>query len=109
MLRVRSEGVYYDCLILAVDFLSGYTMTFPMTLSGLTGAKAAKRMFTEWVRVFGIPSLVTTDNRPHIVGTWWNTICSLSGVRRAYCHAYHHQENGTAEGTGKSSRIGWAE
>ena len=26
MLRVRSEGVYYDCLILAVDLLSGYTM-----------------------------------------------------------------------------------
>ena len=25
MLRVRSEGVYCDCLILAVDVLSGYT------------------------------------------------------------------------------------
>ena len=48
MLRVSSEGVYYDCLILAVDVLSGYTMTVPMTLSGLTGTKAAKRMFTEW-------------------------------------------------------------
>ena len=62
MLRVRSEGVYCDCLILAVDVLSGHTMTFPMTLSGLTGAKAAKRMLKEWVKVFGIPSLVTTDN-----------------------------------------------
>ena len=62
MLPVRSEGVYYDCLILAVDVLSGYTMTFPMTRSGLTGAKAAKRMFTEWVKVLGIRSLVTIDD-----------------------------------------------
>ena len=83
MLCVRSEEVYYDCLILAVDVLSGYTMTFPMTLSGLTGAKAAKRMFREWVKVFGIPSLVTTDNGPQFVRTCWKTICSLFGVRRA--------------------------
>jgi len=101
MTRVRSEGVYYDCLILVVDVLSGYTMTFPMTLSGLTGAKAAKKMFTEWVKIFGVPSLITTDNGPQFTGTWWKTTCSLFGVRRAYCHAYHHQANGTAERTGK--------
>ena len=55
-LRVRSEGAYYDCLILAVDVLGGYTMTFPMTLPGPTGTKAAKRMFTGWVKVFGVPA-----------------------------------------------------
>ena len=43
MLRVRSEGISYDCLILAVDALSGYSMTFPITLSVLKGAKARKR------------------------------------------------------------------
>ena len=58
-------------------------------------------MFTEWFKVFGIPSLVTTDNGPQFVGTWWKTICSLFGFRVAYCHAYHHQANGTAERTGK--------
>ena len=58
-------------------------------------------MSTECVKVFEIPSLVTTDNGPQFVGTWWKTICSLFGVRRAYCHEYHHQANGMAEMTGK--------
>ena len=58
-------------------------------------------MFTEWVKMFGIPSVVTTDNGPHFVGTCWKTICSLFCVRRAYAHAYHHQANGKAERTGK--------
>ena len=87
--------------ILAVDVLSGYTMAFPVTMSGLTGAKAAKKIFTEWVKLFGIPSLVTTDNGPQFVGTLWKNIWSLLGVRRAYAHAYHHQANGKAERTGK--------
>ena len=47
MLRVRSEGIHYDGFILAVDVLSSYTMAFPVTMSGLTGAKAAKKMFSE--------------------------------------------------------------
>jgi len=111
MAKVKSEGVLYDCLTLAVDVLSGYAMAFPMTLSGLTGAKVAKRMFTDWVKVFGIPSLMTTDNGPQFIGTWWKTICALFGVRRAYAHAYHHQGNGTAERAGKElknwlSRVG---
>ena len=55
MLRVSSEGVHYDCLILAVEVLSGYNITFPMTLSGLTGVRAATRMFTECVMLSGIP------------------------------------------------------
>ena len=51
--------------------------------------------------MFGIPSLVTTDNGPQFVGTWWKTICSLFGVTRAYAHAYHHQANGKADRTGR--------
>ena len=45
--------------------------------------------------------MVTTDNGPQFVGTWWQTICSLFGGRRAYAQAYHHQANGKAERTGK--------
>ena len=47
MLRVRRDRIHYDGFILAVDVLSGYTMAFPVTMSCLTGAKAAKKMFTE--------------------------------------------------------------
>ena len=87
--------------------LSSYTMAFPVTMSGLTVAKAAKKMFTEWVKMFGIPSRVSSDNGPQFVGTWWKTICSLFGVRRAYAHAYHHQSSGKAERTGKEFEDGW--
>ena len=47
MLHVRSEGINYDGFILAVDVWSSYSMAFPVTMSGLTGAKAAKKMFSE--------------------------------------------------------------
>ena len=101
MVGFRSEGINYDGFILAVDVLSNYTMDSLGTMSGITGAQAVKKMFTEWVEKFGIPSLVTTDDGPQFFGTWWKTICSLFGVRRAYAHAYHHQATGKAERKGK--------
>ena len=76
-------------------------MAFPVTMSGLKGAKAARKMFTEWAQKFGLPSLLTTDNGPQFVGTWWKTICSLFGFRWGYAHAYDHQANGKAGRTGK--------
>ena len=89
-----------------MEVLSSYTMAFPVTMSGLTGAKAARKMFTEWVKMFGLPSLVTTNNGPQFADTWWKTIYSLFGVRRAYAHAYHHQANWKAERAARSSRTG---
>ena len=58
-------------------------------------------MISEWVRLFGVPSVVITDMGAQFVGTWWKTMCSRLGVRRAYSHVYRHQGNGKAERTGK--------
>ena len=67
---VRSEGIMYDCYALAVDYFSGYVMMFPMQHLGLTGSNLAKRMVAQWVDVFGVPSLITSDEGVVFVGAW---------------------------------------
>ena len=106
MLRVRSEGIHYDGFILAVDVLSSYTMAFPVTMSGLTGAKAAKKMFSEWVRMFGMPSLVTTDDGPQFLvpGGKPSAPCLASGGRTRMRTTT--RPTGKRKGQAKSSRTG---
>ena len=67
---------------------------------GLTGSKLAQIMLREW-RIFGIPSIITSDRGTHFVSEWWNTFCDQLCIRRAYAHAYHHQANGRAEVAGQ--------
>ena len=98
---VRSEGIMYDRFALAVDTLSGYVMIFPMQQLGLTGSKLAKRMVAQWVDVFGVLSLITSEKRSIFVGAWWKTICSLLGIGQAFSHAYYHQGNGKVERAGR--------
>ena len=68
MSPVRSEVIMYDCFALAVDMLSGNVMIFLMQQLGLTGSKLAKRMVAQWVDVFGVPSLITSDKGSIFVG-----------------------------------------
>ena len=58
-------------------------------------------MLSEWVSLFGVPSVVITDMGAQFVGTCRKTMCSRLGIRRAYSHVYRHQGNGKAERTGK--------
>ena len=45
--------------------------------------------------------MVITDMGAQFLGTWWKTMCSRLGIRRADSHVYRHQGNGKAERTGK--------
>ena len=77
-----------------VDGFSGYTVVVPATRKGFTGAKAAKMMICEWIGLFGVPSMVITDMGAQFVLTWWKTMCSRLGVRRAYSHVPVTKETG---------------
>jgi hypothetical protein len=96
---VTYEGVKYDCMVLAVDRLSGWTIAVPTSRKGgKVSAKAvAKLVLPAWVEMFGVPSVVTSDQGPQFAAVWWKTLCSMMGVRRVYAQAHHHQANGRAE------------
>ena len=64
------------------------------------GGEGSGAMFQQW-DLFGIPSVVTSDNGGPFVSAWWRTMCALHGVRTAYGQAYHHNANGRAEVAGQ--------
>ena len=97
---VTVNGQVFDTVALCVDRQSGWMVATPHLNKGLTAEKVAKDMLKHW-DMFGIPSVVKSDNGPHFVGAWWRTICAALGVRTAYSQAYHHQANGRAEVAGQ--------
>ena len=57
-------------------------------------------MVKEW-RIFGIPSILTSDQGSHFAGEWWKGMCAELGIRHAYSQAYHHRANGRVEMAGQ--------
>ena len=70
------EGQNYDTLIVCVDRHSGWVVAIPGLKKGLTGSKVAKAMVQNQWRPFGIPSLITSDQGSHFIGSWWQTMCA---------------------------------
>lgn len=98
---VRFEGQTFDTMVVCVDRHSGWIVAVPCLGKGLTGQKVAKLMMRHQWRLFGVPSVITSDQGSHFVSGWWQTLCALQGTRIAYSHAYHHQANGRAERAGQ--------
>ena len=99
---VVRHGERHDCMVVAVDRLSGWTVAIPACRKGLQAKKVAQEMWERWWLPFGIPATVTSDQGPQFVGAWWRTLCAAMGVRQVYSQAYHHSANGRAEMAGKT-------
>ena len=95
------EGVTYDSLIVCVDRHSGWVVAVPEVGKGLTGEKVARAMVRHQWRPFGVPSVITSDQGSQFIGSWWQNMCALLGIRHAMSHAYHHRANGRAERGGQ--------
>ena len=68
-----------------------------MTRKGLTAQAVAKQMFHRAWSLFGVPSVITSDQGPQFAAAWWRTLCGCLGLRTAFAQAYHSQANGRAE------------
>ena len=99
---VVHRGERFDCMVVAVDRLSGWTVAVPASRKGLQAQRVAEEMWEKWWQPFGIPATVTSDQGPQFVGAWWRTLCAAMGVRQVYSQAYHHGANGRAEMAGKT-------
>ena len=95
------EGTIYDCFVACVDRLSGWIITIPMTRKGLTAQAVAKQMFHRAWSLFGVPSVITSDQGPQFAAAWWRTLCGCLGIRQAFAQAYHSRANGRAEAAGR--------
>ena len=96
------RGKVYNALIVWVDRLSGWIGAIPTQKKGLTAQKCAHLMLERGWDIFGIPSIVTSDQGPQFSGKWWRTMCARLGIRQAFSHAHRPQGNGRAEVAGKN-------
>ena len=114
------EGKTYDTVVVCVDRHSGWLVAIPALNKGLTGAKVARAMLVHQWEIFGVPSVITSDQGSHFVSAWWQTLCAHLGIRQAYSQAYHHAANGRAEVAGQQlqevlrklhaqEKLNWAE
>ena len=95
------EGREYDCVLLCVDRLSGWMVAKPSIKLGLTAERAAHLMLYDGWNLFGVPSIITSDQGPQFVGSWWKTMCRRLGIRQAFSQAHRPQANGRAEVAGR--------
>ena len=98
--EVTHEGKVYNRVALCVDRLSGWMVVTPHETKRFTAKSMSKLMYAQW-DMFGIPSVISSDQGSHFTSAWWQTMCALSGVTVAYGQAYHHQANGKAENAGQ--------
>ena len=100
MPEITFEGKPYDTMALVVDRESGWIVATPHLNKGLTADKVAKAVYRQW-EMFGIPSVISSDQGQHFASAWWRSLCAAHGVRVAYSQAYHHQANGRVESAGQ--------
>ena len=100
--EVEWLGQSYDAMVVCVDRLSGWIIAKPTQKEGLTSEKAAHLMLDDGWNIYGIPSVITSDQGPQFTGAWWRTLCQRLGVRQAFSQAHRPQANGRAEVAGKT-------
>ena len=76
----NGQGVEYDCIFLCVDRLSGWITAKPTQKLGLTAEKAAHLVLDDGGDIYGIPTIVTSDQGPQLTGIWWKTLCNRLGI-----------------------------
>ena len=95
------QGIQYDALVICVDRHSGWIIAIPTQKHGLTAEKLGHLAFENGWNIFGVPSIITSDQGPQFAGAWWRTICSRLGIRNAFSQAHKPQSNGRAEVAGR--------
>ena len=66
MPQVEWEKRKYNCIILAVDRLSGWTLTVPTQSKGgkISEQAVASTIFPAWAEIFGTPDSITSEKGP---------------------------------------------
>ena len=99
------EGQEFDCMLVCVDRHSGWIMACPTTKLGLTAEKAAHLLLDKGWDLYGLPSVITSDQGPQFIGKWFKTMCGKLGIRQAYSQAHRPQANGRAEAAGRQLMV----
>ena len=60
-------------------------------------ATVAHSLVRDWISVYGIPQVITSDRGPQFTSALWREICASLGVKIQRTTAYHPEANGLVE------------
>ena len=91
----KTEGGYDTCCVM-VDRLTKMVHLVPTR--GLPDSPTTARIFFDnVVRLHGVPRTVISDRGPQFTSKFWDSLCTLIGMRSNLSTAYHPQTDGQTE------------
>jgi len=97
-LPITEEG--YKYLLTCQDNLSKYVIAVP--LKDQTVNQVATKLVERIICIFGIPSIILTDQGSNFMSDLFIRICKLFRIEKIHTTAYHPESNGSLERTHKT-------
>ena len=82
-------------ILVCTDHFSSYAQAYP--IKGETAPVVATAFCNNWVRYFGLPDRIVTDQGRNFMGNLMTELWRLCGVTKSRTTPYHPQTNGSCE------------
>jgi hypothetical protein len=92
-LNVTTKGNRY--ILTCQDNLSKYLITMPV--QGQTAEEIADKLMKNVILIFGIPSIILTDQGSNFCSDLFKRLCKLLKIEKIQTTAYHPESNGALE------------
>ena len=86
----------HDSILGIIDRATRYTFWVPAS-THWTSHECFHAIIGNWCQVFGLPSIVRSDNGPTFTSEAWNSLWASVGVKVSHSDPYHPQSNGIIE------------
>ena len=92
----------FDYVMTIVDGLSRFVRFFPCKKS-ITGEKAFRLLFEQWIQVYGKPNEVVSDNDVRFTSQtgFWRSCLDALNLKVTFVQPRHPQSNGLCERTNR--------
>ena len=85
----------YNSILVVTDHFSKYAMAVPTR--NQTAATTAKALVDLFIRHYGIPLRLHSDNGPSFTSKVITELCRILGMEKSHCSVYHPMGNGQTE------------
>ena len=89
----EAEGFKY--ILTAIDRATCYPLAVPLKSTEAT--KVWRSYEDNWIRTFGVPTLLISDRGAQFTSNYWAEQCQMFGIHSETTPAYHPEANGMVE------------